>query len=69
MLVVVDHDNKTFSVEGPMTDDTPWISAVSRAQDAGREVRCFSANLGEYDEGGDLGTGMKKMPPGSIVQV
>jgi hypothetical protein len=44
ILVVMDHDNKTFSVEGPMLDDRPWNTAVCAAQDAGRRITCFSAS-------------------------
>jgi hypothetical protein len=44
ILVVMDHDNKKFSVEGPMRDDRPWNDAVLQAQDAGRDVRCFSSD-------------------------
>ncbi len=49
-LVVVDRDQKTFSVEGPMTDDTRWVSAVSRVQEAGREVNCSSSNTVNLDQ-------------------
>jgi hypothetical protein len=27
-LIVTDHDRRVFAVEGPMTDDQPWIKAV-----------------------------------------
>lgn len=67
MLIVVDHDHKTYSVEGPMTDDRPWNSAVCRAQETGREVRCFSANLDISKHGPKLGRGMREVPCGSIV--
>lgn len=43
LLVVVDHDNQTFSIEGPMTDDTSWINKVVEARKAGRNVNCSSA--------------------------
>lgn len=42
LLVVVDHDQKIFSVEGPMTDDTRWNSAVVSAQQSGRQVNCHT---------------------------
>lgn len=41
-LVVVDQDRDEFTVEGPMTDDTAWTSAVYDAQQSGRNVRCSS---------------------------
>ena len=67
MLAIVDNDHKTYSVEGPMTDDTPWNSAVCRAQDEGRQVRCCTVPLG-HDVGDELGRRMEKVPSGSIVR-
>ena len=66
MLVVVDDDRKTYSVEGPMTDDTLWNSAVCRAQDEGRRVTCDSAPPGD-DVGAEHGRTMKMVPSGSII--
>ena len=42
ILVVVDRDTGEFTIEGPMTDDRPWNSAVVGAQKIGRNIRCFS---------------------------
>ena len=42
VLVVVDRDTGEFTVEGPMSDDRPWNSAVVNAQQVGRNIRCFS---------------------------
>lgn len=42
LLLVVDHDKKEFTVEGPMTDDTKWNDAVVAAQDTGRQVNCHT---------------------------
>lgn len=42
-LVLRDDNAGTFSVEGPMTDDRPWISQIVTAQRAGRKVRCVVA--------------------------
>lgn len=42
VLIVTDRDAKTFSVEGPMTDDTSWNAAVCAAQDAGLQVNCHT---------------------------
>lgn len=41
-LAVVDDDNKVFSIEGPMVDDTPWIDSVVSEQEKGKAVRCFT---------------------------
>ena len=43
-LVLRDDTANTFSVEGPMTDDRPWVSQIVTAQRAGRNVRCVVAN-------------------------
>lgn len=43
-LIVIDKDNETFSVEGPMTDDRQWNHAVVVAQKSGRQVRSSMAN-------------------------
>jgi hypothetical protein len=42
VLVVVDRDTGDFTVEGPMSDDRPWNSAVVNAQKIGRNIRCFA---------------------------
>ena len=42
VLVVVDCDTAEFTVEGPLTDDRLWNSAVVGAQGVGRNLRCFS---------------------------
>lgn len=42
VLVVVDRDSGTFTVEGPMKDDRPWNRAVVDAQRQGRNIRCFA---------------------------
>ena len=42
VLIVADHDNETFSVEGPMVDDNPWSKPVVDAQEGGkRHINCF----------------------------
>ncbi len=41
VLIVVDRDAGEFSVEGPISDDRPWNSAVVNAQRIGRNIRCF----------------------------
>jgi len=38
---VADHDNRIFSVEGPMVDDNPWSQQVVDAQEGGkRYINC-----------------------------
>jgi hypothetical protein len=41
VLVVIDRDTEEFTVEGPMSDDRLWNSAVVNAQKVGRNIRCF----------------------------
>jgi hypothetical protein len=42
VLIVADHDNRIFSVEGPMVDDNPWSKPVVDAQEGGkRDIGCF----------------------------
>jgi hypothetical protein len=70
VLVVVDRDIGEFTVEGPMSDDRPWNTAVVNAQKVGRNIRCFGM--------GDLAPnvaaaewqsshGGHRIAPGSIV--
>jgi hypothetical protein len=40
--MVVDPDTGEFSVEGPMSDDRPWHSAVVDAHKVGRNIQCFA---------------------------
>jgi hypothetical protein len=39
-LIVADHRTHRFCVEGPMTDDGPWIRAARQARDYDRDIRC-----------------------------
>lgn len=41
LLVILDHDTKGFSIEGPMDDDKPWTDALIAAQEEGRSVTFF----------------------------
>lgn len=70
VLLVVDRDTCEFSVEGPMSDDRPWNSAVVDAQKVGRNIRCFSMG----DIAPDVAAaewcssfGGRRIAPGSIV--
>lgn len=40
VFVVLDHDKKEFSVEGPMLDDSPWNAAIAKARKADRNITC-----------------------------
>ena len=67
-LAVIDEDNRIFTIEGPMTDDTRWNDAVCRAQSAGRSVRCFTAESDPKQSIADLERrGLKVAKPGSIL--
>jgi hypothetical protein len=70
-LIVADHDQGFFSVEGPMTDDQPWQNAARHARDQlDRRVVCGPAGpdrnalAAEFQRGEKLGG----VPPGSIVK-
>ncbi|HDM8047757.1 hypothetical protein J0676_05925 [Vibrio sp. Vb2880] len=39
-VIVKDFDKGTFSVEGPMVDDTRIINQVCEVQNTGRRVNC-----------------------------
>jgi hypothetical protein len=70
-LIVADHDQGFFSVEGPMTDDRSWKNAVRHAHDQlGRHVMCGpagpdrSALALEFQRAEKLAGA----PPGSILR-
>ena len=44
LLVLVDHDKKVFSIEGPMEDDKLWADALAAAQEKGRSVTFFKSS-------------------------
>ena len=75
-LIVADHDNRQFSVEGPMVDDNPWSKPVVDAQSDGKwRVTCFVPGgaartdariaAGEYIRE----YGYSQVPSGSIVNL
>lgn len=41
-LLIVDHDNKKFSAEGPMNDDFLLRERIIREQKMGRNIEGFS---------------------------
>jgi hypothetical protein len=70
-LIVADHDQGFFSIEGPMTDDKPWNNAARHARDNfHRRVVCGptgpdrDALVVEYLNANKLAGA----PPGSIVR-
>jgi hypothetical protein len=70
-LIVADHDQGFFSVEGPMTDDQPWQNAARHARDQlDRRVVCGPAGpdrntlAAAFQRAEKLGG----VPPGSIVK-
>jgi hypothetical protein len=42
-LIVADHDQGFFYVEGPMTDDRPWRDAAMNARNNQRRIECGPA--------------------------
>jgi hypothetical protein len=70
-LIVADHDQGFFSVEGPMTDDRPWNNAARHARDQfGRHVACGPAGPDRNALVADFQRAEKLagVPPGSIVR-
>jgi hypothetical protein len=70
-LIVADHDQGFFSVEGPMTDDRPWQNAARHARDQfGSRIVCGpvgpdrNALALEFH----LAEKLAGVPPGSIVR-
>jgi hypothetical protein len=70
VFVVVDRDTDEFTVEGPMSDDRSWNSAVISAQKAGRNTRCFGMGDIAPDIAADewrSSRGGRRIAAGSIV--
>jgi hypothetical protein len=70
-LIVADHDQGFFSVEGPMTDDRPWNDAVRQARDHfRRRVMCGPAGPDREALALEFQRAKKLagVPPGSIVR-
>ncbi len=44
LLIIADHDNRRFTVEGPMTDAEDWTREVIAARRAGRQITCRVAS-------------------------
>ncbi len=45
-VVVKDNEKRTFSISGPMSDDTRITNQVCEEQDKGRNINCFSTDEG-----------------------
>jgi hypothetical protein len=70
-LVMADHDQGFFSIEGPMTDDGPWKSAARHARDnLHRRVVCGPTGLDRDALAAAFQRAEKfgGVPPGSIVR-
>jgi hypothetical protein len=71
LLVVTDRDQETFTIEGPMIDDTVWVNAVYEAQHKGRNVNCHTPGPGSVEEVAArmrMDFPYRYVPAGSIVQ-
>lgn len=71
LLIVTDRDTNEVTIEGPMTDDTPWTDAVRAAHDAGRQVSCHKPGPGTREEVAQRVSKhleLKLAPSGSIVR-
>ena len=69
LLIIVDHDNWRFTVEGPMTDAAGWTREVMGARRAGRQITC-RVERGTPDDAAKRWKnrhGWQRWPPGSIV--
>jgi hypothetical protein len=70
-LIVADHDQGFFCVEGPMTDDRPWKNAARHARDnLHRRVVCGPSGADRDKLATDFQRAEKLggVPPGSIVR-
>jgi hypothetical protein len=70
-LIVADHDQGFFSVEGPMTDDQPWNNAARHARDnLQRRVVCGPTGPDRNKLATEFRHAAKLagVPPGSIVR-
>jgi hypothetical protein len=69
-LIVADHDQGIFSVEGPMIDDRPWKDAALSARNNERHVECGPAGPDRDALAIDYHRAHKLpgVPPGTIVR-
>ena len=69
LLIIVDHDNRRFTVEGPLTDAQSWMREIMGARRAGRRITC-AVERGTPDDAAKQWKrrhGGKRWPTGSIV--
>jgi hypothetical protein len=70
IIIIADHDQGFFCVEGPMTDDRPWKNAAMSARNNQRRIECGPADpdrdalAADYQRAHKLGG----VPPGSILR-
>lgn len=69
-LIVIDHDRKQYSIEGPMTNDIPWIEAVMKAR-PDRDLSCHTPGPGDRKNlqvsAAQSFPDMTEVPSGSII--
>jgi hypothetical protein len=69
-LVVTDQDRGVFAVEGPMTDDRPWLEAASYARNRQRRIVCGPRGADRDALAAECRQAHKLagVPPGSILR-
>jgi hypothetical protein len=69
-LIVADHDQEFFCVEGPMTSDRPWQDGARTARNNGRKITCGPAGPDRDALAAEFHRAEKLagVPPGSIVR-
>lgn len=70
VLAIVDHDTKRFTVEGLIENDDPWVTEISRANKAGRNIDFLMIEKNEIDDaiaGINEVIGYDQWPPKSII--
>lgn len=70
-LIVADHDQGFFSVEGPMIEDGPWKNAALNARNNERRIECGPTGQDRNALAADYQRQHKLagVPPGTIVRV
>ncbi len=70
LLVIVDHETGRFTLEGPMTNDLPWVHEIANARRAGRHISCIPIPTAPDPAGAAarLANTCKRWPAGSIVR-
>jgi hypothetical protein len=69
-LIVADHDQGFFSVEGPMTDDRSWQDGARMARNDGRKITCGPSGPDRNALAAEFRRANKVagVPPGSILR-